>query len=72
MVGVPAFVRCRSGVSSRIVSSPSWSLRSRRMIHGPSAKEMTIAVTAAIAVRNVMYRKTLNPLQYLTSGTRRS
>ena len=25
MVGVPAFVRCRAGVSSRIVSSPSWS-----------------------------------------------
>ena len=72
MVGVPAFVRCRAGVSSRIVSSPCCEPRSRRISHGPSAKEITIAVTAAIAVRNVMYRKTLNPLQYLTSGTRRS
>ena len=35
MVGVPAFARCRSGVSSRIVSSPCCSTRSRRISHGP-------------------------------------
>ena len=70
--GVPAFSRWRSGVSSRIVSPPSCSARSRAISQGPSTKEITIAVTVAIAARNVMYRKTLKTMLSLASGTRRS
>jgi hypothetical protein len=70
--GVPALPRWRSGVSSRMVSPPSWTARSRRISHGPSMKEITVAVTVAIAARNVMYRKTLKMMLSLASGTRRS
>ena len=54
MVGVPALARWRAGVSSRIVSPRSAAWRSLRISHGPSRKEMTSAVTGAIAVRKVM------------------
>ena len=40
------------------------------MSHGPSRKEITSAVTVAIAVRKVMYRNTLNAVLYFASGTR--
>jgi len=50
MVGVPALLRCRSGVSSRMVSPPCWRARSRRISQGPRTKEITIAVTVAIAL----------------------
>ena len=62
MVGVPAFARCRAGVSSRIVSPPCCSSRRRWMSQGPRTKEITMAETVAIAARNVMYRKTLNAM----------
>ena len=54
MVGVPALLRCRSGVSSRMVSPPRWSARSRPISQGPRTNEITIAVTVAMAVRKVM------------------
>ncbi len=73
MVGVPALVFwCRSGVSSRTELSPCCIWRSRLISHGPSRKEITRAVTVAIAVRKVMYRNTLNAVLYFASGTRSS
>jgi hypothetical protein len=59
-------------VSSRIVSPPYWSTRSRAIIHGPSRNEIAMAVTVAMAARNVMYRKTLKTMLSLASGTRSS
>ena len=60
MVGVPAFVFWwRSGVSSRTDEPPCCISRSRAISHGPRMNEITSAVTVAIAVRKVMYRKTL-------------
>ena len=53
IVGVPFFDRCRSGVSSRIVSSPRCSSRSRRMIQGPITSEITNAEISAISDLNV-------------------
>ena len=62
MVGVPAFARCRAGVSSRMVSPPCCSSRSRWITQGPTTKQITSADTVAIAARNVMYRKTLKAM----------
>jgi len=53
IVGVPFLVRCRSGVSSRIVSPPCCAIRRRRMIHGPTTSEMMNAVIRAMNDRNV-------------------
>jgi len=57
MVGVPDFVRCVWGPSSRIC----WVmliLLSHRIMHGPMISETIIAVRTATAVLNVMYRNT--------------
>ncbi len=53
MLGVPTFIWCDTGVSSRTAARPC-SARSLRMTHGPSRKLMTNAVTMAYAERNVM------------------
>ena len=53
IVGVPFFVRCRSGVSSRIVSPPCCSTRSRRISHGAISSEMISAEIRAMNERNV-------------------
>src|SRR5882724_176787 len=53
IVGVPFFVRCRSGVSSRIVWLPCCSARSRRMSHGAISSEMISAEIRAMNERNV-------------------
>ena len=53
IVGVPFFVRWRSGVSSRIVSPPCCFSRSRVMIHGPITSEITSAEMRAMKDRNV-------------------
>ena len=53
IVGVPFLVRCRSGVSSRIVSPPCCAIRSRRMIHGPTTSEMMNAEIRAMNDRKV-------------------
>jgi len=47
---------------------PSLICRIRSISHGPRMKEITRAVSAAQAVRNVMYRKTLNPEIRFRSG----
>ena len=71
IVGVPFFVRWRSGVSSRIVSPPCCVSRSRVMIHGPITSEITRAEMSAMNERNVRYRKTLKTMWSLPSGTRK-
>ncbi len=52
-MGVPALARCDCGPSSRI-DWPIWNRFNMRIMRGPSTSEITRAVTAAIAVRNVM------------------
>ena len=71
IVGVPFFVRCRSGVSSRIVSPPCCSTRSRRISHGAIKSEMISAEISAMNERKVRYRKTLKTMWSLASGTRK-
>ena len=53
IVGVPFFVRWRSGVSSRIVSPPCCQARSFRISGGPIRSEITSAVIRAMKDRNV-------------------
>ncbi len=53
IVGVPALARCVLGPSARI-DWATWNFLSIRIVAGPSASERIRAVTAAIAVRNVM------------------
>jgi len=53
IVGVPFLVRCRSGVSSRIVSPPCCAVRRRRISQGPTRSEMMNAVISAMKERNV-------------------
>ncbi len=70
MVGVPCFVRWDCGPSSR-TCWPILSLRSQRIIDGPSRKLTMSAVMTAPALRKVMYLKTLNPKNQVWSGYRR-
>ncbi len=67
IVGVPALTWCDFGPSSRI-DWPICRRVSSRIMDGPSARARSSAVTAAIAARNVMYRKTLNAGTYFASG----
>ena len=53
MVGVPAFIWCDFGPSSRMYW-PALMRRIRSISHGPKMKEMMSAVRAAHAVRKVM------------------
>src|SRR2546427_10818921 len=70
MVGVPALAWWRSGPSTRIFS-PTWRARSVRMTQGPRTRLTRRAVRSAIAVRKVMYRKTLKAVWYRESPARR-
>ncbi len=70
IVGVPAFCWCDFGPSSRM-NCPNLIERIFSISHGPSANEMIIAVSAAIAVRNVMYRKTFSAENEFRSSKRR-
>ena len=67
IVGVPAFERWERGPSSR-TDCPIWRRFRRRIVGPPSASAIRSAVTAAIAVRKVMYRKTLNAGKNFASG----
>ena len=71
MEGVPAFARCRAGVSSRSVSPPFCSSRRRWISQGPMTSESTRAEMNAIADRNVRYRNTLKMMWSRPSGARR-
>ena len=53
MVGVPALVEWDAGPSSRICC-PICLAVSERINQGPSRNEMTNAISAAMAARNVM------------------
>ncbi len=66
MVGVPAFLACDCGPSSRI----DWricSSVSRRMSRGPMTSDTTRAVRPATRVRNVMYLKTFSGSKWARS-----
>ena len=67
IVGVPALAWCDLGPSSRI-DWPICRFLSSRIIGNPKTSASRRAVTAAIAARNVMYRKTLNAGTYFASG----
>jgi hypothetical protein len=67
IVGVPAFERWDRGPSSR-TDCPIWRRFKSRIVGPPSARASKSAVTAAMAVRNVMYRKTLNAGKNFASG----
>ncbi len=66
-MGVPALARWVLGPSARI-DWAIWNFFSSRIVIGPSTSEITRAVTAAIAVRNVMYRNTLSTAKRSASG----
>ena len=53
MVGVPFFIRWRSGVSSRIVSPPCCSSRSFWISGGPIRSEITSPLIRAMKDLNV-------------------
>ena len=63
-------VRCVAGPSWRI-TWPTWNSRSVRINHGPSNRLIARAVRLAAAVRNVMYRVTLNTENCVCSGKSR-
>ena len=67
IVGVPALAWWDWGPSSRM-DWPICRRLSSRIIGPPKASEISSAVTAAIAARNVMYRKTLNAGNDFASG----
>ena len=52
MVGVPVFVRCDCGPSSR-TNCPIWNSRSFSITHGPINSAISSAVSEANAVRKV-------------------
>jgi hypothetical protein len=61
IVGVPRLAWCACGPSSRI-SCPTFRRRRASITRPPKTSEMSSAVTAAYAVRNVTYWKTFSAL----------
>src|SRR6185437_1421660 len=59
MVGVPVLMRWLRGPSSRTACPILYVVR-RRIIAGPTMKEMSSELSAASTTRSVMYVKTLN------------